>query len=288
MPALYSATTPAAERGKALWPPPWSMYMKPPSAFWLRLDVFDAAIDRLARHEQAGVARGTQGHDLANRHRNVGVASLRLIAPAPFAVLRVDDQVDRLGKLFADVGPHRHAVGLGQKQRGEAVAVHRAVAAGVGHVDEPALLRIGQDEVDAAIDVRPVGTASGRAAGRHERHAGQPANGHVAAIAAGAKRAFVVLPAGQQGQAPVDGACGGGRDQVDGRFFRVGLCACQPRPGAEDRQGGDAVRKKSAAGADRHGNPFSTRGAVIRGPVSCRLSVQVYYGFWFCCSASRL
>ena len=53
---------------------------------------------------------------------------LRLIAPAPFVVLRVDDQLDGLGELLADVGARRHAVDFGQEQRGEAVAVHRPVA----------------------------------------------------------------------------------------------------------------------------------------------------------------
>ncbi len=59
------------------------------------LDVVDAAVDRLVGHEQAGVPRGPQGHHLADGDRDVGVAPLRLIAPAALVVLRVDDQVAR-------------------------------------------------------------------------------------------------------------------------------------------------------------------------------------------------
>src|SRR5579883_278319 len=47
-----------------------------------RLDVLDALIDVGFRHEDAGIAGGAQGHDLANGHGDVGFAAAGHIAPA--------------------------------------------------------------------------------------------------------------------------------------------------------------------------------------------------------------
>ena len=55
------------------------------------------------------------GPSPGRRDRDVGVAALRLVAPAALAVLRVDDQLDGLGQLLAELGPRRHAITLGQK-----------------------------------------------------------------------------------------------------------------------------------------------------------------------------
>ncbi len=176
--------------------------------------------------------RGTQGHDLAHRHRNVGIAAHRLVAPAAFVVLRVDDQVDGLGEFFADLGPVDHAVGFGQEERGEAVAVHRSVTARAGHVDEAALLRVGQDEIDAARNVLAVRAAAGRAAAPQKGHAGQAAHGHIAAVAAGSERAVVMLLLRDEGQTALDRPLGFGRDELDARAFRIVVFA----PGAARQQ----------------------------------------------------
>lgn len=87
---------------------------------------------------------------------------------------------------------------LGQKERGKSVAVHRTVAAGIGHVDETALLGIRQDKVDTALDIAAVAPTSGRTTAGKKRHAGRRGNRDVAAVAPQAKRAVLVLPRAQQ------------------------------------------------------------------------------------------
>src|SRR5205823_3938407 len=46
------------------------------------LDILHAAADVFGRHGEAGVPRRPQCHDLADRHRDIGVVALRAVAPA--------------------------------------------------------------------------------------------------------------------------------------------------------------------------------------------------------------
>ena len=169
-------------------------------------------------------------------------------------------RADRLGQLFANVLPGRHAVALGQKQRGKTVAIHRTVAAGGGDVDESALLRVGKDEFDAAFDIGAVRAAARRAAGGQKGHAGQSADGDVATEASRTKRSFFFLLGGQPGQPALDGGGRGRSHQLDGRLFRIGLLrpVSQPAPVCRPRgQRRRRVAQKGPARGPGGGNIFA-------------------------------
>ena len=118
---------------------------------------------------------------------------LRLVAPAALVVLRVDDQLHGGVELFAQLGPRGHAVALGQKHRGEAVAVHRPVADRAGLDDESALLGSWPAGNRPRGDLRAVRPPAGRAARGHQRHARQRRDRRVAPQAGRAEGAVVVL-----------------------------------------------------------------------------------------------
>ena len=87
---------------------------------------------------------------------------LRVIAPAAFLVLRIDDQLDGQAELVAEVRALGHAVALGQEERGEAVAVHRSLGRRRRLDDEAAGLGVGQQVVDGPLDAaRPYGPRPG-------------------------------------------------------------------------------------------------------------------------------
>ncbi len=202
------------------------------------LDVIDAAVDRLPGHVEPRVSGRPQGHHLADGHREVGVVPLGQVSPAALLVLGVDDQLDGLAELFPELRPPRHAVALGQKERGKPVAVHGPVTGGRRIVDEAAPLRVGQQVVHTSADLLAVGPSSRRAAVGHERQPGQGADGHVAAVVGGAERAVVVLPRGEELQSPVNGPVGRGRDQLGGGLFRIGLLTGRSAGQPRGRQGG--------------------------------------------------
>ena len=90
------------------------------------------------------------------------------------------------------------------------------------------LARMKSTQRSTLLAVRP---AARRAAGRHERHAGQSAHRHVAAVPAGAERAVLVLARGQQRQPAIDGLAGGGRDQLGAGLFRLAMIGASARSG---------------------------------------------------------
>ena len=124
------------------------------------------------------------------------------------------------------------------------MAVHRAVARRRSNVDEAAFFRVRKDVIDAAIDLLAIRTAAGSAARADERHAGQPTNGDVAAIAAGAERAVVVLPGGEKIEGFLDGFDRLGREHFRARFFRVGAAIAGQQP---TRGRGEATAGNGAA-----------------------------------------
>ena len=85
-PALCRATTPAAERGNCAGSS--LEHVAEAAVGILRLlDVANAGVDGLLGHVEAGVPRGPQGVDLADRHRQVGVAADRLVRASPLVIL---------------------------------------------------------------------------------------------------------------------------------------------------------------------------------------------------------
>ena len=167
--------------------------MNPPSGVLTAADVLDGPVDGLLGHVDARVARGAEGHQLADGDGDVGVESLGIVAPAAFFVLGVDDQFDSAAEGVAEFHAERHSVALGQEHGGETVSVHRTVACAAWGIDEAAFLGIGQQVVDGLVEGSAMGAATGRAACRHEGHAGQPGHCGVAFVGAGAERAVVVL-----------------------------------------------------------------------------------------------
>src|SRR5260370_1300198 len=135
------------------------------------LDVIDAFVSSLNRHGDARVARRAQGHDLAYGHGQIRVHGARLIAPAPFVVLRVDDEPDRstqrAPQLIAQLTIVDHAVDFRQEQGGETVAVHRAVEGAARVVEEAGHIGVlaAEDVADRAGDVLAVATSARLIAG---------------------------------------------------------------------------------------------------------------------------
>src|ERR1019366_10288621 len=58
-------------------------------------DIFRAFARGVRGDGDPRVARCPQSHDLADRHRQIGVPRAGLVAPAAFGILRTDDQLDR-------------------------------------------------------------------------------------------------------------------------------------------------------------------------------------------------
>ena len=120
------------------------------------LHVLDALVDGVLGDENARVARRSQGHDLADRRRDVGITPLGKISPSSFLVLGIDDQIDCQLEFFANIGPLRHAVHFGQKQRGETVTVHRVVLAMLGGRNQPRRIGACQDVLHRHFDLPAV------------------------------------------------------------------------------------------------------------------------------------
>ena len=98
------------------------------------MHVAHGVVDHLLRDLDARVARAAQRHHLADGDADVRLVRHGVVAPAALVVLAVLDQVDRADQRVADarvVG--RHAVDLAKEERREAMAIHRAVHALVGH-----------------------------------------------------------------------------------------------------------------------------------------------------------
>ena len=150
------------------------------------------------------------------------VNTLRLVSPAPFGILGVDNQLHRLAELVANVGTLRHAIGFRQKHRGETMPVHGAVRRRARHADEAAVFDMVENKIDRPADISAILSAPRRTAGREKRHAGQRADRHVAAISTGAERAIVVLMLGQKTEPLCRRFAGGWREQCGPRFLRIG------------------------------------------------------------------
>src|SRR5207244_3777950 len=67
---------------------------EPALAILTILDITRAAIHGRFRHIKARIARRPQRHDLANRHGHICVPARGLVAPPPFRILVVDDELD--------------------------------------------------------------------------------------------------------------------------------------------------------------------------------------------------
>ena len=135
-----------------------------------RLEIFQTGLDGRLRHGQPGVARGEQGDHLRAADGGVGVGAVGRVAPTAARVffLRIDDQPDRLLERRAKPVVLHRAVRLGQRQRGEAVVVHRRADVAGG------LVLPAEDEVDAALDrlaVRAVDRVVPVREHRHHRQA---------------------------------------------------------------------------------------------------------------------
>ena len=92
------------------------------------LDVGDGVLECLIGHEETAVLGGAQRHDLHDGHRNIRPGGRGLIAPAPFAILAADDELDGLLQDRLDLFIARHAPKFRESQRGHGVAVHVAAA----------------------------------------------------------------------------------------------------------------------------------------------------------------
>ena len=80
-------------------------------------DVVHAAIDGLIGDVDAGIAGRSQSHDLADRHRDVGLFGARLVPPTALGVLSGDDQLHGAGLRPSRVQRHQGRVPRRQQHR---------------------------------------------------------------------------------------------------------------------------------------------------------------------------
>ena len=128
----------------------------------------------------AGVARGAEGHDLADGDGDVGVERSGLVAPAAFGVLAALDEADGFLQVFLDFIVAGHSINLADEKRGEAVGIHFALA-GVGG-EESGFLLVADDELDGFADVVAVFSATGEVTVGHEGDAGESGDGGGSAV----------------------------------------------------------------------------------------------------------
>ena len=83
----------------------------------------------------------------------------------------------------------------------------------------PLCLARGQQVIDGAVDLLAVRTAAGRAAARHQRHAGQRRDGHVAPQAAEPNEPSSCCCEASHRQPPLDRLLGRRRDHLGAGFF---------------------------------------------------------------------
>lgn len=158
------------------------MYIKPPSAFWLRW-TYLVQLSTTSLGTKIPALRAVHCHDLADRHREVGVGSTRLIAPAAVFVLAGDDECDGLFEFLADFGPLRHAVAFGQEEAAEPVIVHWSVNRGPARFDKSRLAGAVEHIRECSLDDFAIGAFAGHVAGRHKCQPGKARDGDVADIA---------------------------------------------------------------------------------------------------------
>ena len=158
--------------------------------------------------------------------------------------------------LLAQVLVGHHAADLGQEQRGEAMAVHRAVRRGQGVVQEAGLVAafLAKDEADRVGDDTAVVSALGLMAAGHEGQAAQAGHGGVARVVAGAERAVGPAVGGEVSQAALDRLVGlVGNHAPGGRAVGQSVVAV---PGGIARQG------QASAGRAEQGQPTSCQQAA--------------------------
>ena len=133
---LPSAIGLVTERRREVLRPPHGITLAAIAA----LDVGHGVFDRFIWHIEPCVLCRAQGQQLPHGHTDVGIAALRLVAPATLVAvalghtLRFDDQLHRAFEPLANLAIHllvlRHAKHLRIHERHDAVAIHaRAVAA---------------------------------------------------------------------------------------------------------------------------------------------------------------
>src|SRR5262249_19497455 len=134
---IYAGTEQGAHAGRragesrraALFVITESAAHRPGAADLAGFDILRAFFRNAFRHLEAGVASGSQGHDLTHRYRNVRLFLKRAIPPAALTVLASDNELHRPVECLADLAGQffvrHHAVALGEEERTKAVAVHR-------------------------------------------------------------------------------------------------------------------------------------------------------------------
>jgi competence protein ComEC len=157
-----------------------------------RADIPRGVVDRGLRDLDPGIARTAQGHDLTDGHGDIGVVGHRVVTPSAFVVLARNDQLDRAHQRVADtVVVPVHAVDLAEEQRGEAVAVHRAMRL-VG--DEQARLgRVRKNEVQRLLNLLGEVAATRHVSIGHEGDGAQARDADVLPETALAERAIGLL-----------------------------------------------------------------------------------------------
>jgi competence protein ComEC len=165
--------------------------------------VLDGVVDGRLGHLDARVARAAQPHDLADGDRHIGIGRHGVVAPSTFVVLAGHNQLDGTHERVAhSVVLVVHAVDLAEEERGEPMAVHRAVRF-VGD-QEAGLARMREDEVQGLLHAVGEVAAAGDVSIRHVGDAAEARHPDVLAIAALAERPVRLLLASQVLESPTD------------------------------------------------------------------------------------
>ncbi|MFO0007338.1 MAG: hypothetical protein ACK559_40100, partial [bacterium] len=118
-----------------------------------------------------------QGLGLQHAQAQVTISRPGLVVPAADRTLGLHDQPQSLVERGADRAVVRHAVGLTEHERRQAVVVH--VAFRNAHVEQPRRLGVGDHIIERPLHGRPVLAVARGVARRHE---GQGPRGHEAQI----------------------------------------------------------------------------------------------------------